>query len=642
MQFHRDGYRAGDPAIADAVRSLPPAVPERSLPDEVDVLIVGSGPTGLTVAAQLAAFPDIAFALAEAKPGPLKVGQADGIACRSVEMFHAFGFAHKVLHEAYWVNETVFWKPDPARPDHVRRSHRIQDVEDGLSEMPHVILNQARIHDFFLEVMRNAERPAYPCYGRRLAGLDMAPSDREPVVARFETADGGEELVRARYVIGCDGARSQVRRSMGLTLIGDAANQAWGVMDVLGRTDFPDVRFKVIAHAEAGNVVIIPREGGYMVRFYIEMAKLGAGERAADRNVTLDDVVAAANRILHPYRLEPVEVPWWSVYEIGQRLCERFDDTETTETGERTPRVMIAGDACHTHSPKAGQGMNVSMRDGFNLGWKLAAVLRGQAAPSLLNTYSDERHAVAKQLIDFDRELAAMMNARPRRENDEDDGVDPAEFQEYFQQHGRFMAGVATRYSPSIITAAEPAQALAKGFTVGMRFHSAPVARIADGRVVELGQVAQADGRWRLYAFADAVPPTSVDSRLAALCRFLTDDDRSPLVRFSPAAGDVDAVFDVRAIVQQSFHDVTVNDLPDLLVPSVGQLGLIDYQKAFTSVLPGGPDIFDLRGIDRVDGALVVVRPDQHVANVLALDSFDALAEFFEAFMLPLPMTSRT
>ena len=78
------------------------------------------------------------------------------------------------------------------------------------------------------------------------------------------------------------------------------------------------------------------------------------------------------------------------------------------------PRVFIAGDACHTHSPKAGQGMNVSMQDGFNLGWKLASVLRGRSSPEILRTYSDERQAVAKELIDFDREWAKMFSAPPK------------------------------------------------------------------------------------------------------------------------------------------------------------------------------------------------------------------------------------
>jgi phenol 2-monooxygenase len=195
------------------------------------------------------------------------------------------------------------------------------------------------------------------------------------------------ETVKARYVVGCDGARRVARRCLGRALHGDSANQAWGVMDVLAVTDFPDIRLKAaIQSANEGSVLIIPREGGYLVRIYVELDKLKEDERIASRNITVNYVIAAAQRILHSYTLEVKEVAWWSVYEIGQRLCDKFDDVPEEEVETRSPRVFIAGDACHTHSPKAGQGMNVSMQDSFNLGWKLAAVLRG-AVPAAIPPY---------------------------------------------------------------------------------------------------------------------------------------------------------------------------------------------------------------------------------------------------------------
>lgn len=632
MQFHLDGFRPGDPTIADAAAALQPPTPDRPLPDEVDVLVVGSGPTGLTLAAQLAVFPDISVCVAEAKPGPLQLGQADGIACRSMEMFRAFGFADRVLKEAYWVNETVFWKPDPDAPHHIRRSDRIQDVEDGLSEMPHVILNQARVHDFYLELMRHAPSGLVPHYDRRLVDLESVPDG--PVTATFERSDGTIETLRARYVVGCDGARSQVRRSIGREFVGDAANQAWGVMDVLAVTDFPDIRFKCIIHSNEGNIIVIPREGGYLVRIYVELGKLRRDERVNSRDITLEQLIAAANRVFAPYTVSVEAVSWWSVYEIGQRLCDKYDDVPADEVPDRLPRVFIAGDACHTHSPKAGQGMNVSMRDGFNLGWKLASVLHEQCRPEILHSYSEERRAVAKQLIDFDRELSTMMGARPRTSADDVEGVDPATVQRYFEQHGRFTAGVATQYRPSTLTGDDAHQHLATGFVIGTRFHSAPVVRLADARPLHLGHVVDADGRWRLFAFADAAAPDVAASRLAALCRFLTDDPGSPVVRYTPDGADVDAVFDVRAVLQQSHRSLTIRDVPALLRPAKGRYGLIDHEKVFCPDLKDGPDIFDLRGIARAHGAVVVVRPDQHVAHVLPLDAFDELTAFFDGFML--------
>jgi phenol 2-monooxygenase (NADPH) len=637
MQFHLNGFRVGDPAMTEPADPVADPAGDM-LPQEVDVLIVGCGPAGLTLAAQLAAFPEITTRIVEQKSGPLELGQADGIACRTIEMFDAFGFSERVLKESYWVNETVFWKPDAKRPEAITRSGRIQDVEDGLSEFPHVILNQARIHDFFLDVMRLSPSRLEPTYSRRLIDLDIDNAASHPVTVRLERLDPGHEgeveTVRARYVVGCDGARSAVRKSIGRSLHGDSANQAWGVMDVLAVTDFPDVRLKaLIQSAGEGTIIIIPREGGYLIRIYVELDKLAENERVAGRNIGVEHLIAAAQRILRPYTFEVKEVAWWSVYEIGQRLCDKFDDVPADELGQRLPAVFIAGDACHTHSPKAGQGMNVSMQDAFNLGWKLAAVLRGQCPPELLHSYSAERQAIAKELIDFDREWAKMLSA-PLKTSEIGDGVDPKEVEAYFVRHGRYTAGTATRYAPSSLTG-EPTHAhLATGLPIGARFHSAPVIRLGDAKPVELGHVAQADGRWRLYAFADRADPSSDTSHLRGLCDFLVASPSSPLRRHTQQGADTDSVIDFRAVLQQAHRDVALETLPSLLLPRKGRLGLIDYEKVFCPDLKSGQDIFDQRGIDRERGCLVIVRPDQYVANVLPLDDHAALAAFFAVFMV--------
>src|SRR5689334_17194623 len=168
MQFHLNGFEPGDPEIADPSERYPLSGAKGSVPDEVDVLIVGCGPAGLTLAAQLSRFADIKTCIVEQKPGPLLRGQADGVACRTMEMFNAFGFSDRVLKEACWINETTFWKPDDSEPANITRSGWIQDVEDGLSEFPHVVINQARVHDFYLDVMRKSAAKLEPHYGRRL------------------------------------------------------------------------------------------------------------------------------------------------------------------------------------------------------------------------------------------------------------------------------------------------------------------------------------------------------------------------------------------------------------------------------------------------------------------------------------------
>ena len=236
-------------------------------------------------------------------------------------------------------------------------------------------------------------------------------------------ATGEVSTIRAKYVVGADGSRSGVRTAIGRELVGDPMNQSWGVLDALVTTDFPDIRRKCAIHsANDGNILIIPREGGYLVRIYIELDNVRDGEMLKNRTVTPEKLAEVANRILAPYTIDVKDVGWWAVYEIGQRVTDKFDDVPAAEMDSRLPRVFIAGDACHTHSAKAGQGMNVSMNDTWNLGWKLASVLQGRAKPELLHTYSDERQKIAKQLIDFDREFAKMFSAHPT-EDGADDGA---------------------------------------------------------------------------------------------------------------------------------------------------------------------------------------------------------------------------
>jgi phenol 2-monooxygenase/3-hydroxybenzoate 4-monooxygenase len=636
MQFHLDSFRAGDPHIQPA--SLLALPHTDAVPTEVDVLIIGCGPAGLTLAAQLAAFPEIRTAIVEQKDGPLEKGQADGIACRTMEMFEAFNFAERVLKEACWINEVTFWKPDDQKPDHVVRHGRVQDTEDGLSEFPHVVLNQARVHDLYLETMRHSPSRLEPHYARKLLDVKVDHNAADyPVTVTLERTDGAHagqrETVRARYVVGCDGARSATRTAIGRELKGGAAHQAWGVMDILPLTNFPDIRHKVAIQSHEGSLMIIPREGGYMVRLYVEMDKLGEDERVAQRQITAEQLIATAQRIFQPYTLDVKEVVWWSVYEIGHRICDKYDDVPAGREGTQLPRVFIAGDACHTHSPKAGQGMNFSMQDTFNLGWKLAAVLRGLCPPSLLHSYNAERHTVGQQLIDFDREWAAMISEKPS-ENGQG-GVDPKEFQKYFEQHLRFTAGMGTQYRPGLLCGDTQHQVLATGFEVGTRFHSAPVLRVADAKVMELGHVGKADGRWRLYAFAGKNDATTEQTGVRALCKFLETSAQSPVLRYTRAGQDPDAVFDLRAIFQQSHREIAIETLPALLLPQKGSHGLRDYEKVFSAQLKHGPNIFDLRGIDRTQGALVVVRPDQYIALVLPLNAHQALADFFAGFMLP-------
>jgi phenol 2-monooxygenase len=631
MQFYKDGFRGGNPDIKPAAPNRRSRGVHEALPEKVDVLIAGTGPAGLCLAAQLAQFPEIETMIVERMPTNIIKGKADGINTRTMEMFQAFGFADKVKRETYWVNQTSFWMPDPVNPAHIKRVGRVQDVADDSSEMPHILINQARLHELFLEVMSNSPSRLAPDYSWEIVGLTIdETTDDHPVTVTLKDASGvnwwATRTVRANYVVGCDGAHSAVRKAIGGTLHGDAAHQAWGVMDILANTDFPDVRQKcLISSASEGNVFILPREGGYIFRMYVELDKLKDGEKAASRKFTQDDMIAAANRIIQPYSLDVKEVVWWSIYDIGHSLTDKFDDVP--EGSDRCPRVFTAGDACHTHSPKAGQGMNVSMQDTFNLGWKLVHVLQGRAEPGLLRSYSKERLTEARRLVETDHEWARIASAPTTQA--ERDGTEEPRIIRQFKANLEFTGGNAVKYDTSTLFAPGNHQSLAKGEAIGRRFHSAPVVRLSDARQMQLGHAAEADARWRLYAFAGKADSSSPGSAIHRLADWLEHDPKSPVVRHTRQGEDMDAIIDVRAVFQQTFDQLAYEHMPSLLKPKTGKLGLQDHEKVFCVDHKGAGDIYDMRGIDRERGCLIVVRPDQYVANVLPLDGYEELSAYF-------------
>jgi len=624
MQFHHHGYVSGEPRILDADGTGIDRPTD--LPEEMDVLIVGSGPAGMLLAAQMSQFPGVTTRIIERRDGRLVLGQADGIQPRSVETFQAFGFAERIVAEAYNIAYMNFWGPDPENPQNIIRTARTEDYAFKISEFPHLIVNQARVLDYFAEAAAYGPGRIVPDYGVEFLGLTVHENGDHPVEVRVRHTTGAlagrERTVRAKYVVGCDGARSGVREAIGRQHIGAFAAHAWGVMDVLVNTDFPDWRTKCAINAEAGNILHIPREGGYLSRMYIDLGEVAEGDNHRVRQTPIEEVVRKANAILHPYSIDVKQVAWHSVYEVGHRVTDKFDDVDVEQTHD--PRVFLTGDACHTHSAKAGQGMNVSMQDGFNLGWKLGHVLSGLSPASLLSTYSAERQPVAQQLIDFDREWSSLMARKPEEISD------PNELATFYLGTAEFPSGFMTQYGSSMVTAGTEHQSLAPGFPIGKRFKSVEVVRVCDGNVVHLGHHAKADGRWRVYAFA-----ADTGGALEDWATWMASAE-SPIARYTPAGADVDAVFDVKAVYRQPFEEIDITKVPGVFTPRTGPLELTDWEKVYAS----GPsawtaaDIFAERELSR-DGVVVVVRPDQYVAAVLPLTATDELSAFFAGVLLP-------
>ncbi|GES62091.1 FAD binding domain protein [Aspergillus terreus] len=585
--------------------------------EKVDVLICGSGSAGLCAATWLARY-GIRCKVLERRDGPMTMGQADGVQCRTVEIFESFGIGEELLREAYHVLEVVFWAQDGNGV--IQRTGRTADTQPGLSHQPHVILNQARINMLMIEAMRRFNYQEID-YGYDIKSVEVdSELAKDPAAYPVKVTaerDGKLEYFEAKYAMACDGAHSTVRRSLGYTMVGDSTDAVWGVMDMIPRTNFPDIRKKATVRSKAGNLLIIPREGDNynLTRFYIE---LPAGTKA--KEVKLEDLQQTAKKILSQYEVEFVETVWWSAYAIGQRTADHF---------HKDFRVFLAGDACHTHSPKAGQGMNVSLQDGYNMGWKLASVLKGLAPPSLLETYVLERSKTAIDLINFDRYFSGLFSGGK---------VSPAEFQEGFIKSGKYTAGLTAKYDKSPLTADDgDAEKLAANVVVGMRLPSSQVVRFCDSKPVQLMTSLKSDGRWRVMAFVGDLKSTENQARLTALGNYLSSAE-SPLLRFTPKGGDIDSLIEPILVAHGQRHETELEQIPEIFYPFAGKNHIRDLHKIFfddESYNKGHGRLYEYLGISPERGAIVIVRPDQYVSAVYSLDDYVQVGKFFDGFLIP-------
>ncbi|KAF9877041.1 hypothetical protein CkaCkLH20_05307 [Colletotrichum karsti] len=585
-----------------------------------DVVICGSGSAGICAALWLAK-AGISFKMLEKKSGPLQVGQADGVQCRTVEVFESFGIAEPLLKEAYHVIELAFWSSDGANGT-LRRTDRAPDTPKGLSHQPHVILNQARVNEILLEEMFRRNPHQSINYGHAVRNVEIVEDGHSEKFPMRITTDheGSEQTFRAKYVIGADGAHSTVRRCLGFKMIGDSSDVVWGVMDIYPDTDFPDIRRKCTIRSKYGVLIIIPREGGTLVRFYLQMP-----HGTIAQNVTLVALHRHAKTVLEGFQLDFKDTFWWSAYSIGQRVADQFSLQD---------RVFLAGDACHTHSPKAGQGMNTSLQDGYNLGWKLAQVLKGQIKPAVLQTYVLERGKVAADLIEFDRQLNSRLH------NDRSTGVNmsgssPAkedeywahgEFQRYFVKSAIYMAGLSLSYGKSPITAHNSTtSSLARGVQVGMRMPSAQVVRYCDARAMQLATALKADLRWRILVFAGDLTQERTTMKLKRLERFLNSDG-SPLSRFTKKHDNPDSFIELILVASGQRVEVEMDCIPLVFRPVTGQWSVRENHNIYfddVSYNHGHGHAYDKFGIDKGEGATLILRPDQHnLANMVLKLSF--------------------
>lgn len=621
-------------------------------------------------------------------------GQADGLQCRTLEIFDSFDFGHRVWRESNHMIEINLWNPNSEGV--LYRSDKIPDTIPDISRFQQVVLHQGRIERFFLDSIaehsdirvergvlpelltfdesKAEEDDAHPIRVqlRHLSEEEATPKqsatsangaaiqdglfrsnlsgdDTEDLlnVARLGDKAGSTETVEAKYVVGCDGAHSWVRNQLGFTLRGESTDYIWGVLDIIPITDFPDIRMRCAIHsASSGSLMVIPREHK-LVRLYIQLTtteKVG-GTKLDRSNFNPEVILASAQRILHPYKLTYKYCDWWTAYQIGQRVGDKFSSRE---------RIFLAGDAVHTHSPKAGQGMNVSMQDTYNLGWKLGAVVNGYCDRTLLKTYQSERRRVAQDLIDFDHRFSRLFSGRPAKDVMDEEGIDMAEFKDAFEKGNLFASGIAVDYGKSVIVAkegsskiqgdgtevmgelegAQSKQDLAANIKLGMRMPSFKILNQSDARPWHLQELLKSNGRWRIIVFAGDVLDSNQAQRLQVLGTKLNAGS-SFIRRFTPASHSIDSLIEVIAVHSSPRKRVDIFHFPLIFRPFSKRDGW-DYSKITVddeSYHEGHGHAYHNYGVDSKRGCAVVVRPDQYVSWVGEMDDYEMMDRFFSGFM---------
>ncbi|WP_448610947.1 FAD-dependent monooxygenase [Geodermatophilus sp. URMC 60] len=359
----------------------------------VEVLVVGAGPAGLTHAIELAR-RGIAVRVVDKRPqASTQADKAIGIHCRTMEIWEDQGIVTDAMDAGIWLyGQTVFVNGE--------QTHQVDWA--GLDELPYAHLG---LPQYDTERILGAKLASLGVVVERGVELVGFTQDDEGVTAQLRHAAGEPETSRAQYLVGCDGAHSAVRSGLGLAFEGGLSMfpQLFMLGDVDVDWDLPAghlVRFVRIEDDDfTGMLVCVPLKGRN--RYRIATLAPQRWQEAVGSGVvppgfwqeyeppTLADMQAAIDD-LGPPGTTASNLRWSSIFRIKHGIVDRY----------REGRVFVAGDAAHLHPPAGGQGMNTGIQDAWNLGWKLALAVRGQAAPGLLDSYEAERRPAGKMIVD--------------------------------------------------------------------------------------------------------------------------------------------------------------------------------------------------------------------------------------------------
>ncbi|KAL8815846.1 MAG: hypothetical protein Q9223_005056, partial [Gallowayella weberi] len=395
---------------------------------QVDVVICGGGPVGLLIACCLARY-GIQTYVAEQhdKANQPMYGRAAMIAPRSLEMLDQLDLADALGQIGFVVRGQKFYRDGKIVEN--MSSAPTSNITDTFFD--YCLLCRQRYTEAVMSEAYTSYSKSGPneiFYGHKLVDISIAnsassttPNHPHPITATFSTANGQETTstkVQSKYLIGADGGSSTVRSLLNFPFPGSRNDRYWIRIDGRVRTNMPHARSGLcgLDSPTHGSILWAPLDHGITrVGFPLPPALWTQHGRA----ITQETVVAEAQKALLPFELEFDEVDWWTLYSVGQRLAETYRGTQKhhrdddnnnndEDDNDNERRVFLAGDAAHTHSSAAAQGMNTGLHDASNLAWKLAGCLHGTLQPWLLDTYESERRPLAQKIIEQDRLMTRL------------------------------------------------------------------------------------------------------------------------------------------------------------------------------------------------------------------------------------------
>src|SRR6266508_3620014 len=342
---------------------------------QTDVIIIGAGPTGLSLACQLTRH-GIDFVIIDKNEGVTPYSKALGVHARTLEIYEQIGLAVKAVEKG-----TVAGKVRMLESGSLVGEVDLSNIGEGLSPYPYMlVLEQSENERLLYEYLQSYDREVL-----WQTELESLTQDDEGVMACVRSSDGETQIIEGKYLVGCDGPKSPVRHALGLSFEGSTFERLFYVADVQIDWAYSHDALHVCL-ARNGVVAFFPMRGEKRWRI---VGALPEGHDKDEGEILYEEIEQRIKEEAE-LKLDISHVNWFSVYKVHTRHVEKFS----------AGRCFLAGDAAHIHSPAGGQGMNTGIQDAVNLGWKLAYVLNGAGdSDLLLDSYEAERRPIARGVI---------------------------------------------------------------------------------------------------------------------------------------------------------------------------------------------------------------------------------------------------